>query len=210
MIRGEWKDFLLSKIFTLRMDSFQKDASTWTDLGWCGDPAGLCSGSDEILLCLTFESGSEPAASPVFQGELLSLAKKCDLPVRKVEKWFRRRRNMDRPRLSKKFSEAWWAGVQAMNSGFHRSWAPQTAHCLPLPSIPVQRDPSSQSTLHPYAESILDLPWPTWLCCNSLLLLCYRNISCFPPLFAIPSLLLLLYLYCLLGPCFWLFLSLSD
>lgn len=66
------------------------------------------------------------------------------------------------------------------------------------------------SALYPYAESILDLPWPTWLCCNSLLLLCCRNISCFPPLFAIPSLLLLLYLYSLLGPCFWLFLSLSD
>ncbi|XP_005059999.1 PREDICTED: ceramide synthase 4 isoform X3 [Ficedula albicollis] len=42
------------------------------------------------------------------EGELLSLAKQCDLPVRKVEKWFRRRRNMDRPSLSKKFSEACW------------------------------------------------------------------------------------------------------
>uniref|UniRef100_A0A8C5T9X1 Homeobox domain-containing protein n=1 Tax=Malurus cyaneus samueli TaxID=2593467 RepID=A0A8C5T9X1_9PASS len=40
--------------------------------------------------------------------ELLSLAKQCDLPVRKVEKWFRCRRNMDRPSLSKKFSEACW------------------------------------------------------------------------------------------------------
>uniref|UniRef100_A0A8C3V3H5 TLC domain-containing protein n=1 Tax=Catharus ustulatus TaxID=91951 RepID=A0A8C3V3H5_CATUS len=70
--------------------------------------AGLCGGSDEILPYLTFESGSELAASPVFQGELLNLAKQCDLPVRKVEKWFRRRRNMDRPSLSKKFSEACW------------------------------------------------------------------------------------------------------
>uniref|UniRef100_A0A8C3V048 Homeobox domain-containing protein n=1 Tax=Catharus ustulatus TaxID=91951 RepID=A0A8C3V048_CATUS len=42
------------------------------------------------------------------EGELLNLAKQCDLPVRKVEKWFRRRRNMDRPSLSKKFSEACW------------------------------------------------------------------------------------------------------
>ncbi|XP_059725656.1 ceramide synthase 4-like isoform X6 [Haemorhous mexicanus] len=41
-------------------------------------------------------------------GELLNLAKQCDLPVRKVEKWFRHRRNMDRPSLSKKFSEACW------------------------------------------------------------------------------------------------------
>ncbi|XP_066061679.1 ceramide synthase 4-like isoform X1 [Chamaea fasciata] len=42
------------------------------------------------------------------EGELISLAKQCDLPERKVEKWFRRRRNMDRPSLSKKFSEACW------------------------------------------------------------------------------------------------------
>lgn len=210
LIRGEWKNFLLSKVFTLGTDSFQKNALAWTDLGWPRDPAGFCGGSDEILPCLTFEYGSEPAASSVFQSELLSLAKQCDLPVRKVEKWFRRRRNMDRPCLTKKFSEAWWAGAQAMNSGFHRSWAPQTAHCLPLPSIPMQRDPSSLSALHPYAESTLGLPCPTWLCCSSLLILCYRNISCFPPLFAIPNLLLLLNLYSLLGPCFWLLLTLSD
>lgn len=79
-----------------------------------------------------------------------------------------------------------------------------------LPSIPMQRDPSSLSAFHPYAETILGLPWPTWLCYNSLLLLCYGKISFFSPLFAIPSLLLLLYLYSLLGPCFWLFLTLSH
>uniref|UniRef100_A0A8B9SCT5 Homeobox domain-containing protein n=1 Tax=Apteryx owenii TaxID=8824 RepID=A0A8B9SCT5_APTOW len=42
------------------------------------------------------------------EGELISLAKQCDLPVRKVERWFRRRRNIDRPSLSKKFCEACW------------------------------------------------------------------------------------------------------
>ena len=42
------------------------------------------------------------------EGELISLAKQCDLPVRKVERWFRRRRNTDRPSLSKKFCEACW------------------------------------------------------------------------------------------------------
>ncbi|XP_075632511.1 ceramide synthase 4 isoform X7 [Balearica regulorum gibbericeps] len=42
------------------------------------------------------------------EGELITLAKQCDLPVRKVERWFRRRRNTDRPSLSKKFCEACW------------------------------------------------------------------------------------------------------
>uniref|UniRef100_A0A8C0BUW1 Ceramide synthase 4 n=1 Tax=Buteo japonicus TaxID=224669 RepID=A0A8C0BUW1_9AVES len=42
------------------------------------------------------------------EGELISLAKQCDLPVRKVERWFRCRRNTDRPSLSKKFCEACW------------------------------------------------------------------------------------------------------
>lgn len=141
----------------------------------------LARGSSWVLWwpCLTFESGSEPAASPLFQGELLSLAKQCDLSVRKVEKWFRHRRNMDRPSLSKKFSEAWWAGPQAMNSGFHGSWAPQTVHCLPLPSTPVQRSqllvcpPSLHREIPaPSTESILGLPDPLGstitLCCFSV------------------------------------------
>ncbi|XP_068776038.1 ceramide synthase 4 isoform X4 [Struthio camelus] len=42
------------------------------------------------------------------EGELINLAKQCDLPVRKVERWFQRRRNIDRPSLSKKFCEACW------------------------------------------------------------------------------------------------------
>lgn len=153
LIRGEWKHFFfLSKIFMLGTDGCLKDALTWTDLGWPGAAAVVCGRSDELLPCLTFGSGSEPSASPVFQGELLNLAKQCNLPVRKVEKWFRRRRNMDRPSLSKKFSEAWWAGAQVMNVRFSpelsstdsslpapalRSYTEIPAPCLP--SISVQR-----------------------------------------------------------------------
>ncbi|XP_068856181.1 ceramide synthase 4-like isoform X2 [Aphelocoma coerulescens] len=40
--------------------------------------------------------------------ELVSLAKKSDLPVRNVETWFRHRRAQDHPRLMKKFCEASW------------------------------------------------------------------------------------------------------
>uniref|UniRef100_A0A8C0FQ57 TLC domain-containing protein n=1 Tax=Bubo bubo TaxID=30461 RepID=A0A8C0FQ57_BUBBB len=52
------------------------------------------------------------------EGELISLAKRCDLPVRKVERWFRCRRNIDRPSLSKKFCEACWRFTFYMVSFF--------------------------------------------------------------------------------------------
>ncbi|NXF68702.1 CERS4 synthase, partial [Ciccaba nigrolineata] len=42
------------------------------------------------------------------KGDLVSLAKQSDLPVKEVETWFRHRRAQDRPRLMKKFCEASW------------------------------------------------------------------------------------------------------
>ncbi|XP_053155831.1 ceramide synthase 4-like isoform X3 [Hemicordylus capensis] len=42
------------------------------------------------------------------EGELSGLAKQCDLQPRQVERWFRCRRNQDRPSLTKKFCEASW------------------------------------------------------------------------------------------------------
>nr|CAB3230108.1 LAG1-like3 [Phallusia mammillata] len=36
------------------------------------------------------------------------IAKQMDMSIREVERWFRRRRNMDRPQLRKKFAEASW------------------------------------------------------------------------------------------------------
>ncbi|CAM5177096.1 unnamed protein product [Eretmochelys imbricata] len=41
-------------------------------------------------------------------GHLISLSKQCDLPTRKVERWFRYRRNQDKPSLTTKFCEASW------------------------------------------------------------------------------------------------------
>ncbi|NXM26568.1 CERS4 synthase, partial [Oxyruncus cristatus] len=40
--------------------------------------------------------------------DLISLAKQSDLPIKKVESWFRHRRAQDRPSLIKKFREASW------------------------------------------------------------------------------------------------------
>lgn len=45
------------------------------------------------------------------QSDLEGLAKKCNWTVRKVERWFRRRRNQERPSVLKKFREACWRFV---------------------------------------------------------------------------------------------------
>ncbi|XP_078235386.1 ceramide synthase 4 isoform X1 [Pogona vitticeps] len=45
---------------------------------------------------------------PPKESELGSLAKRCDLHPRQVERWFRCRRNSNRPTLTKKFCEACW------------------------------------------------------------------------------------------------------
>ncbi|XP_067873801.1 ceramide synthase 2 isoform X2 [Heterodontus francisci] len=42
------------------------------------------------------------------RSQLEGLSKKCSWTVRMVERWFRRRRNQDRPSLMKKFQEACW------------------------------------------------------------------------------------------------------
>uniref|UniRef100_A0A8C3RTE7 TLC domain-containing protein n=1 Tax=Chelydra serpentina TaxID=8475 RepID=A0A8C3RTE7_CHESE len=39
------------------------------------------------------------------ESSLISLSKQCDLPTRKVERWFRYRRNQDKPSLTTKFCE---------------------------------------------------------------------------------------------------------
>ncbi|KAM5292932.1 ceramide synthase 3 [Ctenodactylus gundi] len=42
------------------------------------------------------------------QSDIYGLAKKCNLTERQVERWFRRRRNQERPCMLKKFNEACW------------------------------------------------------------------------------------------------------
>ncbi|CAG08033.1 unnamed protein product [Tetraodon nigroviridis] len=45
------------------------------------------------------------------QGEVVSLGKQCGLSQRKIQTWFRRRRNQDRPSNTRKFCEASWRFV---------------------------------------------------------------------------------------------------
>ncbi|XP_039622709.1 ceramide synthase 2-like isoform X1 [Polypterus senegalus] len=42
------------------------------------------------------------------EGEVLLLSKQSELSVKQIERWFRRRRNQDRPSNSRKFCEACW------------------------------------------------------------------------------------------------------
>lgn len=122
-----------------------------------------------------------PASLPVFQSELISLAKQCDLPVRKVERWFRRRRNTDRPSLSKKFCEAWWAGAEAISCR-GLSLALRSVGSLLPPSLPCTPPRRASWVFPALPDSSLAL----------LLLLYYWIIPCFSPLFSLPRLLLLL------------------
>ncbi|XP_034035744.1 ceramide synthase 2-like isoform X2 [Thalassophryne amazonica] len=45
------------------------------------------------------------------QSEVVSLVKQCGLPQKKIQTWFRHRRNQDRPSNTKKFCEASWRFV---------------------------------------------------------------------------------------------------
>ncbi|KAF7703184.1 ceramide synthase 2 [Silurus meridionalis] len=74
-------------------------------------------------LCVTEENRQKVQYNPVLehyftscsktpgQADVLGLSKKCSISSRKVERWFRRRRNQERPGVLKKFREASWRFV---------------------------------------------------------------------------------------------------
>lgn len=49
---------------------------------------------------------------PYTQAEVELLSRQSGLSGRQVERWFRRRRNQDRPSLLKKFREARWGRLE--------------------------------------------------------------------------------------------------
>uniref|UniRef100_A0A8B9I6M9 Homeobox domain-containing protein n=1 Tax=Anser brachyrhynchus TaxID=132585 RepID=A0A8B9I6M9_9AVES len=75
------------------------------------------------------------------EGDLISLAKQNDLPVKKVEAWFRHRRAQDRPRLMKKFCEASWRFIFYFTSFFSGLAllydVSMVSHCLSLVLQPL-------------------------------------------------------------------------
>nr|XP_020637401.1 ceramide synthase 3 isoform X1 [Pogona vitticeps] len=56
----------------------------------------------------TLETFFKECSKKPSQSEICGLAKKCNWTVHLVEKWFRRRRNLEIPTLHKKFQEACW------------------------------------------------------------------------------------------------------
>uniref|UniRef100_A0A8B9T9E7 TLC domain-containing protein n=1 Tax=Anas platyrhynchos TaxID=8839 RepID=A0A8B9T9E7_ANAPL len=78
-----------------------------------------------------------PILETFYSTELISLAKQCDLPVRKVERWFRRRRNTDRPSLSKK-EFVWDLPIHVIFS-FQKPWFWDHRECWTgYPQQPLQ------------------------------------------------------------------------
>lgn len=63
----------------------------------------LKAGPNPVLETFYSTSSKRPR-----QADIEALCKKCGCTARQVERWFRRRRNQDRPSLLKKFREASW------------------------------------------------------------------------------------------------------
>uniref|UniRef100_UPI0037E9A944 ceramide synthase 2-like n=1 Tax=Semicossyphus pulcher TaxID=241346 RepID=UPI0037E9A944 len=70
------------------------------------DPVRIRAASVPKLETFYTQNGRQPS-----QSELVSLGKQCGLSQRKIQTWFRNRRNQDRPSSTKKFCEASWRFV---------------------------------------------------------------------------------------------------
>lgn len=79
------------------------------------------------------------------QSEVVSLSKQCGLSQRKIQTWFRHRRNQDRPSNTKKFCEASWrfvfylvAFTAGLGSLIHAPWFWDHKECWRgYPKLPV-------------------------------------------------------------------------
>ncbi|XP_044541307.1 ceramide synthase 4-like [Gracilinanus agilis] len=75
---------------------------------------------------LRLKPGPNPILESFFQtqswnpkeAQLSRLASQCDLSVRQTQRWFRRRRNQERPNLTKKFCESSWRLFFYLSSSF--------------------------------------------------------------------------------------------
>ncbi|XP_039371784.1 ceramide synthase 4-like [Mauremys reevesii] len=81
------------------------------------------------------------------EGQLICLSKQCDLPTIKVERWFRYRRNQDKPSLTTKFCSVSWSSLCYLISFctglvvlYDKPWLWDPRECwVGYPQQPLQR-----------------------------------------------------------------------
>lgn len=114
-----WSAFSCNEVVT-QMSGKSAQSSDWwyiTSQGVREQPAtcSIISSSTKLSLtlnvCTPYCICKYVFVCVFIQSEVASLAKQCGLSQRKIQTWFRHRRNQDRPSNTKKFCEASWVFV---------------------------------------------------------------------------------------------------
>uniref|UniRef100_A0A4X2MF62 Ceramide synthase 4 n=1 Tax=Vombatus ursinus TaxID=29139 RepID=A0A4X2MF62_VOMUR len=119
------------------------------------DPLRIKATPNRILESFFWTQSKNPK-----KDELSHLASQCSLSVRQAERWFRRRRNQERPLLSKKFSESCSKACRFRSIG-HGTRPDLESRCSTICSslYPLPPSPSLfTSHLDYYVSLLIDLP----------------------------------------------------
>ncbi|XP_058475542.1 ceramide synthase 2a [Solea solea] len=99
-----WATFPIALCFLVIRPIFERIvASPLASLLGVGDKPRICAPSNPTLETYYCSTSKHPT-----QSSMESLSKQTDCSVRQIQRWFRRRRNQDRPNKLKKFQEASW------------------------------------------------------------------------------------------------------
>ncbi|KAG7501093.1 ceramide synthase 2-like [Solea senegalensis] len=99
-----WATFPIALCFLVIRPIFERIvASPLASLLGVSDKPRICAPSNPTLETYYCSTSKHPT-----QSSMESLSKQTDCSVRQIQRWFRRRRNQDRPNKLKKFQEASW------------------------------------------------------------------------------------------------------